>query len=171
MSLWTEDEFQRVALQTRLGDSTKAACRLVLVEGAQGSKAATDLKIFQPQLSRGLKLLKEKQSEILENSQAMQSGEALGKLTAIQVARNLLGVGLGVEDAVPGGKYEGPVMVNTHGFLIQKVGRTGIAHDLGKLEKMPPLNVPISINYAVGQERASVGEPMTEKAPGKGVGR
>lgn len=171
MSLWTEEEFQRAALQTRLKDSTKAACRMVLVQGVKGGEAAAEHKIFQSQLSRGLALLKEKQSEMSQSAQALQSAETLGKMTAIQIARNLLGVGLGVDDAEPGNSYEGPVIVNNSGFLIQKVGRSGVAHDLGKLDKNPPLNVPIVIQYAAGQDRGNVGDLSPLKAPGKEVSR
>lgn len=171
MNPWTEAEFQRVAIRTRLSDRTLAACKEVLVDGISGIDAAAKHKTFPAQISRAIGVLREKQAGMLESAQALQSGEELLKLTAAQVAKNILGHDLFVKDAVPGQTYEGPVIVNTHGFAVQKVGRSGVLHDLGKLLNAPPINVSLSIAYPARGGKAVVTEKSQSKAQGKEAGR
>lgn len=175
MSLWTEPEFQRIALGTKLmerrSERTLAACREVLVEGVSGVDAAARHKMFPAQISRALGVLRDKQADMVKSAEALKSDGALLKFTAAQVAKSMVGDGLVIEDAEPGKAYEGPVIVNTHGFVVQKVGRGGVIHDLGKLERMPPLNVSLSIVYLKNDEKAVVTEKSLANEQGKDLGR
>lgn len=171
MSLWTDPEFQRSALGTRLSDRTLAACRAVLVDGLSGVEAAAAHKMFPAQISRALGVLRDKQAEMINSAKTRKDDGALLKFTAEQIAKGMVGDGLEIVDAKPGKTYEGPVIVNTHGFLVQKVGRRGVIHDLGEFDKMPPANVPLSITYPAGKGKAHVNEMSTAPERGKDVER
>lgn len=157
MSLqWTEADFQRVAHNTKLGERTKEACRSVLVDGVSGVDAAAKHKVFAAQISRGLATLRERKQKMVQSAVSLQENTALLRFTAGQVAKAMFGEGLVVEDAQPGKQYEGPVVVNSHGFVVQKVGRSGVVHDLGNLDKLPVLNSPLTISYPKGSGQATV---------------
>lgn len=171
MIKWTEAEFQRVALNTRLKDRTLDACKAVLVEGLQGNEAADLHKMFPQQVSRAVATLKETRESMLESAQARASGDELLKLTAAQVAKNILGQDLSIKDAERGKSYDGPVIVNTHGFAVQRVGRSGVIHDLGQLASVPGINLNVSISYPKGAGQALVEEKVKSLGVKKEVGR
>ena len=158
MILWTEADFQRVALTTKLAERTLAACRDVLVGGVSGVEAAQNWQLFPAQISRSVGILKNKQIEMLESANSLREDSNLLKHTAIQIAKCMMGDKFNVVDAVPGKSYEGPVIVNSHGFLVQKIGLSGIAHDLGDFKVVPPLNKPLEISYSSRGVSPSVSE-------------
>lgn len=171
MSLWTESEFQRVALTTKLSERTLAACRDVLIEGASGIDAAATHKMFPAQISRAIGVLRDKQASMIESAKTMNEGAHLLKFTAAQAAKKIVGPGLAINDAELGKIYVGQVIVITHGFVVQKVGQSGVMHDLGNLEKMPPLNVSLTITYPKYSDKASVKETLPDVGRGKDLGR
>ena len=156
MPLWSESDFQRVALATKLADRTLSACRDVLVDGVAGVDAAQQWQIFPAQISRSVGILREKHQQMLESAVSLQQDANLLKYTAVQVAKCMMGEKFNVIDAAPGKSYEGPVILNSHGFLVQKVGLSGIAHDLGVFSNVPPLNVPMAIEYPKDGGRPSM---------------
>ena len=161
MGVWTETEFQRISTGVRLSQRTLIACKAVLVDGLSGVDAAAQNKMFPSQISRGLGVLREHQAELVKSAEVLKEEGALFKYTAAAVAKNMVGEGLIIVDAQPGEVYEGRVIVNTHGFVVQQVGRSGVMHDLGKLEKVPTLNVLLTIAYpniSVGRTIATVTE-------------
>lgn len=147
MPLWNEADFQRVALATKLGKRTLEACRDVLVSGMPGVEAAQRWKLLPPQISRGVNTLKSKQTQMLESADSLKVDSNLLKYTAIQIAKLMMGERFNVVDAVPGKVYEGPIILNSHGYLVQKIGAVGVAHDLGNFQQAPQLNSPVSIGY------------------------
>ena len=69
--------------------------------------------------------------------------------------------------AQPGQLYEGPIIVQSKGYLVQKVGRTGVLHDLARFTTIPPLNENLQIAYALDGGMARVGAaPAPEKSKG-----
>jgi hypothetical protein len=147
MSRWTESEFQRVAMGTKLSGRTLAACSSVLVDGMSGIDAAAQHKMTTPQISRGIGVLRDQREQIVTDAKVLRLDDVILKYAAEKAAKNLLGPGLAIGDALPGKAYEGPMIVNTPGFMVQKVGRGGVMHDLGKFEQMPVINIPLVIAY------------------------
>lgn len=158
MSLWSEVEFQRVALSTKLDEPTVAACHEVLVNGMQGKEAAARNKIFPAAVSRGIRTLKDKQLSMVETAEALKDEGTLLKFTAHQVAKTLLGESAVVVDARPGQSYDGWILASTPGFLIQKIGRMAVVHDLGKFEEVPKSNSAILISYPDNGMKAVLSE-------------
>lgn len=60
---WTEDEFQRVATKTTLPNRTLMACKDILVGGISSTVAAKQHSVLPPEISRGLKSLRNKKRE------------------------------------------------------------------------------------------------------------
>lgn len=156
MSRWTESEFQRVAMNTKLANRTVLACMDVLVDGMSNIDAAAKHKMDPPQISRGIGVLNDKRKKMVMDAQVLEHDDVILKYAAEQAAKNLLGPGLAIGDAVPGKVYEGPVAVITPGFMVQKVGRGGVMHDLGNFEKVPAINIPLVISYPKDGGRAVV---------------
>lgn len=165
--LWTDADFQRVALSTKLSQRSVDACRSVLVDGLSGLEAAALHKMFPAQISRSLGTLRERRGEMVKSAEAFKDDAALLKFTAGQVAKSILGDALVVEDAQAGKQYEGPIVVNVHGFLVQKVGRIGIVHDLGNLDRLPSLNTPLTIVYPEETGKGMIIQPEHHQAKSK----
>lgn len=174
MSLWTDVEFQRVAMSTRLSERSISACRAVLVDGMSGADAAKEYKFFHAQISRSLATLKSRQESMVESAtHLITDKEALLKFAVLQIAKTMKGEGFTVQDALPGNTYDGPILFSSHGFVVQQVGRTGVLHDLGVLDAIPQLNKRHLITYPGGDGpvRASVSEINLPPAVSTQVGR
>lgn len=163
MHLWTEDAFQRTAISTKLSNRTLAACHDVLVDGLSGVEAGLLHHILPPQISRGLKVLRDRQAEMMENVGLMKDSKMELKSYAVQEARGIAGGDLVVEDAEPGRRYEGPGIVKTLGFMVQRVGRVGVIHDLGKLQQLPNMNAQLEIEYPKDGGLALVNEKLPDR--------
>lgn len=59
-TIWTDDEFQQVAITTNLSIRTLSACRDVLVGGMSCTNSAELHKVLPLQISQGLKLFRNK---------------------------------------------------------------------------------------------------------------
>lgn len=162
MSHWTEEEFQRIASTTKLSARTLLGCHDVLVDGAAGVDAAALHGLFPAQISRGIAGLREKQAKLEEIEQIKLQAKEAGKPFAVEAARVAVGKDLTVEDAEIGWVYEGPVVAQVGGFLVQKVGRVGVVHDLGKLQLVPKLNVSVTIEYPHNGKLAVVSETKVQ---------
>jgi hypothetical protein len=163
MEQWTEFEFQRVARTTRLNERSLEACKDVLVGGMVGAAACEKHKIFHSQLSRSLSLLREKREVV---SQIVQSSAEKQQYLATEVGKALFGRGFHSDLAEPGKAYKGQVVAQTDGYLLQKVGRSGVLHDLANLKRVPALNVDVQIKYPREGGAAVVTEAP---APAKGA--
>lgn len=162
MSRWSEEDFLRVAHSTKLNARTLAACHEVLVGGVPGVEVAARLQIFPAQISRGVGILKSKHHEMIESAGALMVDKNLLKYTMVQIAKCMVGEKFSVSDAEVGRTYTGPIILNTHGFLVQKVGKHGVAHDLGQFDKIPPLNALLSITYPENGARPSFSDVSTD---------
>jgi hypothetical protein len=69
------------------------------------------------------------------------------KLAAELVARSLMGEGTLFFDPSAGQNYEGTILAVQHGFAIQKIGRYGALHDLGRLAESPKVGHLVDISY------------------------
>jgi len=169
MNIWTKSEFQLVSKKTRLSSRTLAACEEVLIDGVAGIDAAAKHQIFPSSLSRALGVLNDKR-EALQNSILKQSSnENILRMTVGEMAKNLLGEDLPIKEAVSGQAYEGPVIVNAHGYVVQKVGRIGVIHDLRNLSGIPPRSIGLSISY---EKTGTLGEiSVVEKQQAKSIER
>lgn len=148
MGRWNGTDFQRVALSTRLSERTLSACRDVLVEGMSGIDAAAKWQLFPAHISRSVGVLKNKQIELLESATTLQKDSNLLKHTVALISKSMFGEKFNVFDAASGQSYDGPIVINSHGFLVQKVRAHGVMHDLGAFEKIPAINVPLNIDYS-----------------------
>ena len=171
MSLWPENEFQRIALSTKLSARTVAACRDVLVADVAGVDAALTHQMFPAQISRALKVLRDRRAEMSRSAETLKDEGALLKYTAAKVAKSVAGEGLSISDAQPGRSYDGKVIVITHGFMVQQAGRSGVMHDLGNLDKSPTLNTSLTISYPLDGGRAMVNENKLPEKQARDVGR
>lgn len=162
MKVWSEADFLRAAHLTKLNERTLAACREVLVRGVPGVEVAARLQIFPAQISRGVGILKSKHHEMIESAGALVDEKNLLKYTMVQIAKCMMGEKFSVSDAEVGKTYTGPVILNTHGFLVQKVGKHGVAHDLGKFDKVPPLNTLLSISYPENGAHPNISDVSTD---------
>ena len=157
MSLWPAVEFQRVALSTKLSERTLAACRDVLVDGMSGVDAAARHKMFPAQISRSIGKLRDMQLSMAEIAEAVFDEGTLLKFTAHQVAKTLMGEAA-VLDALPGQSYDGWIVASTPGFLIQRIGRVAVVHDLGNFEEIPKPNNATVISYPDNGMKAVLSE-------------
>lgn len=159
MTMWTDKEFDIFSQNTRLSDNVLAACREVLVHGEVGSVVADKYGLWAPQISRAIKVLKINQSKILTELDLTLSSREIKKVDLVQEARNLFGMDLVVKSAKVGETYVGPAVLESPGyFMIQRSGRVAILHELGKLEKIPSLNVRLEISYPANGDLARVNE-------------
>ncbi|KAA0178838.1 hypothetical protein FX016_23180 [Cupriavidus gilardii] len=72
------------------------------------------------------------------------------------VAREVLGGNAVVVEAKTDAQYVGTVVGNTPSHAVQSVGRqTAVAHDLGRLDKIPPVGRPARIQYEKGTGRVT----------------
>lgn len=82
------------------------------------------------------------------------------------VARAVIGQDAVVNAARDNGRYVGQVIGNTASHAVQNVGRqTAVAHDLGRLDKVPPVGQPARIVYSNGRGQVDVGERV--QTPGR----
>ncbi|WP_394475160.1 hypothetical protein [Ralstonia mannitolilytica] len=167
MERWTEDEFRRIALDTRISERTLEACKDVLVGGMLGVDAANKHRMFPSQISRAITTLRDKKAEEMEISSVSKEADEMRQYVASEVARALQGKDFQCVLAQPGQLYEGPIIVQSKGYLVQKVGRTGVLHDLARFTTIPPLNENLQIAYALDGGMARVGAaPAPEKSKG-----
>jgi hypothetical protein len=173
MSLWSETEFQRIAAGTKLSERTLEACHDVLVDGVPGADVARKRNLLHAHISRSINSLRGKQMEMVDSATALVSDTTvLFKFAVLQMAKQTVGAGFDVRDASPGHTYEGPVVVNSHGFLVQRIGPTGVLHDIGALERLPSANSVLRITYPYdGVGKASVSEVLPVQATAVSVGR
>lgn len=169
MHKWTEIEFERISINTKLSDRTLDACRDVLVEGLTGKEAAERHQVFPSQISRALGVLRDRREEIMTPTD--KQAYDLKKLLATRAARELLGESIEVNDPQPGLLYAGPVVLNDHGFVVQKIGRSAVIHDLDKLQGLAQIKGDLEIQYpASGTHVAQVKDVAVGKDRG-GIGR
>lgn len=169
MERWTEDEFRGVALKTRISERTLEACKDVLVDGLSGVAAAEKHKMFPPQISRAIATLREKQAEMMEL--ASGADEVLQDM-ASEAAKTLFGQKFPCALAQPGQTYEGPLVVQSKGYAVQKVGRLGVLHSLESFGRLPlpPLRENVRIAYDKDGGLSKV-EPVQLPERGKGPER
>lgn len=156
MERWTEEELRQVASHTRVKERTLDACRDVLVEGMTGVAAAEKHKMFPAQISRALTTLRDKKSEMIEKVAVRKETQNLEQYIAIEVGRALVGQDFQCDLAQPGRVYEGSMLALSKGYLVQKVGRSGVLHAASAFDQIPPLNQPLTVIYPPGQTKASV---------------
>ena len=169
MTKWSAAEFDRYAIGTKITERTLDACRDVLVNQVPGVEAARTWKLFPAQISRAIATLEAKKEEMVNSAKELQEDSALLKFTATKVAEQIFGSSLNVKDAVAGKSYEGPTIVCTHGFAVQRVGRGAVLHDLGMLDQVPTPAVSINIAYPVDGQKAKV--TKVEATPKKDLAR
>lgn len=158
MSRWSDVEFQRVAFSTQLSEKTLAACHDVLVDGMLGTEAAARSGMFPAHISRSIRTLRDKQLSMVELAATLKDDSTLLKFSAHQVAKNLMGPAAVVVDARPGQSYDGWILATTPGFLIQKIGRIAVVHDIGNFEEMPLPNSATLISYPDAGMKAVLSE-------------
>ncbi|WP_304350887.1 hypothetical protein [Comamonas testosteroni] len=156
MDRWSEDELRRVAAETRLSARTIDACRDVLVMGMSGVSAAEKHKMFAAQISRSLTTLREKQADMNKPVGLGPESVGLEQYIASEVARALMGQDFECRLAQPGQSYEGPMLAQSKGFLVQKVGRSGILHPVAGFDHIPTMNTPLTVSYEKGSSKAQV---------------
>lgn len=159
--LWTDEEFDLVAKNVGQSTKTLAACRDVLVEGLSGVDAAKKHQTFATHISRSINALNE-QKKLLEAANAKASGGLLlSKSEAALSAKNLLGPGLMIVDAVIGNTYDGAIVAMSDLCCVQHIGRFGVLHELDRLKQPPNINVNAIISYPANGDKAFVNEKVT----------
>lgn len=147
MAGWTEDEFRRAALGTRISERTLEACKDVLIEGMSGIDAADKHRIFASAISRAVTTLREKHSHIVEFAAVSEKADEMLQYAATKVAKARLGDDFECTVAEPGQTYEGQVIAQSKGYIVQKVGRSGVLHDVARFSELPPFNRNLQIAY------------------------
>lgn len=163
MERWTEDEFRRVARVTRISERTLDACKDVLVDGMTGIAAAEKHKIFAAQISRAITTLRDKQTKMIEFASASKESDEMLQYLATEVAKALHGQDFQCSLAKPGQAYEGPVVVQSKGYLVQKVGLSGVLHDVARFSALPALHENLRIVYDKEGGLAQVGPVLTQE--------
>jgi hypothetical protein len=121
------------------------------------STAAALHKVFPGQISRAVGKIRDSHASMLETAESLAEEGQLLKFSAHQVAKNLVG-DKRVIDAQPGQAYDGWIVASTPGFLIQKVGRSAVVHDLGRFDAIPKANSAVQISYPQLGDKAVVSE-------------
>lgn len=169
MHQWTDIEFERISISTKLSDRTLAACRDVLIEGMTGKEAAERHKMFPAQISRALGVLRDRREEVRTPTDKEQYD--FKKLLAIRAARELMGESIEVNEPRDGLVYTGPVILNTHGFVVQKVGRSAVIHELSKLQGLPEVKGDVEIHYPTNGMQAPQIKDNSATKELRGIGR
>lgn len=156
MDRWSEDELRRVAAETRLSARTIDACRDVLVTGMSGVSVAEKHKMFPAQISRSLTTLRDKQADLNKAVGVGPASVGLEQYIASEVARALMGQDFECRLAQPGQSYEGPMLAQSKGFMVQKVGRSGILHPIAGFVQIPPMNTSLTVSYEKGGSMAQI---------------
>ena len=90
--------------------------------------------------------------------------------TPVDVARAAIGAGVVLAPAKDNGQYVGAVVGKTTTHAVQNVGRqTAVAHDLGKLDKVPRVGPSTKIVYHNG--RGEVVNREVSQTRGSGLGQ
>lgn len=159
-----------MALNTRISDRILDACKDVLVEGMSGVDAAEKHQVFASQISRALTNLRDKHAKVMESASVSKDADVMQQYIATELARTLVGKDFQCALAQPGQTYDGPLVGQTAVYVVQKVGRQGVLHDLARFSVHPPLQQNLRIAYDKGSNQATVG-PAPEQAKGKGAER
>lgn len=170
MDRWAEDDFLHIARTTRISARTLDACKDVLVEGMTNTAAAEKHKMFAPQISRAVSTLREKQAELLKFATVRKESDEMMQYIASEVAQHLFGREFQTALALPGCRYEGPVVVQSKGYLVQKVGRSGVLHNLAAFDTPPAMNKNLLIDYDARGLLSSVVD-VTSPAKAGGLAR
>ncbi|APA90204.2 hypothetical protein BJG93_34370 (plasmid) [Paraburkholderia sprentiae WSM5005] len=94
-----------------------------------------------------------------------QTHQATPEKTPAEVARAAIGEGVVLNEAKHNGRYVGAVVGNTTSHAVQDVGRqTAVAHDLGKLDRVPRVGVDARIVYSNGRGEVAVKDAEQERA-------
>ena len=153
--LWNDTDFQRAANSTKLSDRTIEACRDVLVNGLSGIEAGDKHNVVPAQISRALKTIRDQAintSDFVKNM--IDSTDAM-KAYAISEAKVEFPA-LEVVDIKLDKTYSGPIVMKTPGYVVQRDGRTLVAHDIGKLERSPSMSNELHITYPKDGGKAAV---------------
>lgn len=156
-----------MALNTRISDRILDACKDVLVVGMSGVAAAEKHKIFASQISRALTTLRDKQAKVMASASVREESDVVQQYIATEVARALVGKDFQCRLAQPGQTYDGPLIGQSTVYIVQKVGRHGVLHDLARFSDIPPLKQNLRIAYDAAGARAVVG-PVPGAEKGKG---
>jgi hypothetical protein len=148
MELWNDEDFKRTAAGSKLEPRTIDACRDVLVQGMSGVVAAEKHNMAATHISRGINNLRDRQIAMVQVAGALAEDIRVLQSAAEKMAIDMFGQGFLLVDAKPGGRYEGGVVVSAHGFMVQKTGRKGIVHDIGKLNVVPLIGEMVLVRYA-----------------------
>ncbi|TCK31934.1 putative DNA primase/helicase [Paraburkholderia sp. BL8N3] len=94
-----------------------------------------------------------------------QTHQATPEKTPVEVARAAIGEGVVINEAKDNGRYVGAVVGNTTSHAVQDVGRqTAVAHDLGKLDRVPRVGVDAGIVYSNGCGEVAIKDAEQERA-------
>lgn len=172
MERWNENEFRRVAQTTRISTRTLDACKDVLVDGMSGTAAAEKHRMFPAHVSRALTTLRDKQADLMKFATVRKDSDEMLQYMASEVAKHLYGQDFESKLAQPGQTYEGPIVVRGKGYLVQKVGRGGILHDIAHFDHIPPLQQDLRIDYdSLGQPTKVAPLDAPEKTRSSDLGR
>ncbi|MGP8437782.1 DUF5710 domain-containing protein [Paraburkholderia fungorum] len=81
-----------------------------------------------------------------------QTHQASPEKTPVELARAAIGEGVVLNEAKDNGRYVGAMVGNTTSHAVQNVGRrTAVAHDLGKLDRVPQVGADARIVYSNGR--------------------
>jgi len=111
--------------------------------------------MFPAQVSRALTALREKHAASMEVETGRENDAELQARIARYVGKAVMGQGFKSSPAEIGKIYDGPVIAQTAGYLVQKVGRHGVLHDLAKLANVPALNQEVTIVYPENGDKAT----------------
>lgn len=172
MDRWTENEFRRVAQTTRISSRTLEACKDVLVDGVPGTAAAEKHKMFPAHVSRALTTLRDKQAELMKFATVRKDSDEMLQYMASEVAKHIYGQDFESRLAQPGQTYEGPMVVQSKGYMVQKVGRSGVLHDIANFDRVPPLKQNLRIDYDTQGQLTKVALlDVSDKTRDSGLGR
>lgn len=159
-NILTKEEFLKAVQLTKLADRTVAGCECVLVQGLSNVKAGEVVGVLPEQISRGLKLIRARHAELQtlqqEAENKLKEKKESIKADVVQAARGIAFENMTISDAEPGNEYTGRVILKDQGFLVQRMARHGIIHDLGKMSKVPKIDSFVSISYPAEKGLATV---------------
>lgn len=94
-----------------------------------------------------------------------QGHQSSPEKTPAEVARAAIGAGVVLNDAKENGRYVGAMVGNTTSHAVQNVGRqTAVAHDLGKLDRVPRVGTDARIVYSNGRGEVAIKDEQARDA-------
>jgi hypothetical protein len=150
-----EKDFEDLVINTRLSKTSRAAARLVFVDGMSQIDAGA-IHDLSPQRMNAIVATVRRAEQKCQPSVAVSGNELVVMVEAsyafaVKTARDELGDQVRIGAPVENSRTIGAIIGRTDFHLVQSVGRNSVMiHDLAKLNRVLPIGKTVAIQYENG---------------------